>query len=148
MSNRLAIILIFGAGMLAVSCRSEPEPDPIPESLPGSYGYVANGSLGGKVSWQIAANLDLRPDGTFALTLDHTMNGKKESTESTHGKYTVSGDKLWITQSRDERGYRGNERHSLLIRPDSLVGEIGWKDHLVLRGIGIPDPVFVKRGQI
>jgi len=35
-----------------------------------------------------------------------------------------------------------------VIRPDSLLGEIGWKDHLVLRGMGIPDPVFVKRGQI
>lgn len=148
MSIRLTLVAVLGAGILSVSCRSEPKPDPIPGELTGSYVYAANGSLAGKASWQIAATLDLEPDGTFALALDKTMNGKKDSTERTHGTYTVSGDKIWITESKDVGGYRSRGSHSLVIRPDSLLGEIGWKDHLVLRGMGIPDPVFVKRGQI
>ena len=148
MSNRLALVAIFGAGMLAISCRGGQDSDPIPEAVSGSYVYSANGSLANKLSWQIAANLDLKPDGTFALSLDKTTNGKRDSTERTHGTYTVSGDKIWITESKDAGGYRSRGSHGLTIRPDSLVGAVGWKDHLVLRGMGIPDPVFVKRRQI
>jgi hypothetical protein len=145
MSTRLALVAIFGAGMLAVACRSEPRPDAIPEGIPGTYTYVVNGSWAGKVLWEAEATLDLKPDGTFELSLEKKSNSGKDSNDRTHGTYTVSGDRIWITQSRAAGGFRARESHSLVIRPDSLVGKISWKDHLVLRGLGISDPVFVKR---
>lgn len=145
MSTRLALVAVFGAGMLVVSCRSDPKPDPIPEGVPGTYTYALNGSWAGKVFWEAEATLDLKPDGTFELSLDKKTSGGNDSTDRTHGTYTVSGDKLWITESKVAGGYRARGSHSLVIRRDSLIGKIGWKDHLVLRGMGITDPVFLKR---
>jgi hypothetical protein len=110
--------------------------------------YAASGSVFNKLSWQIEVKLDLKPDGTFALSLDKTVNGKKDPTEKTSGTYSVSDDKVWLTESRDRKPYGSRPKHSLVIRPDSLVGEIGWTAHLVFRGIGAPDPVLVKRQRI
>lgn len=145
MLRRLTLVALIAAAMPETACRSGPKPDPIPDGVPGSYVYSASGSVLDKVTWAIDANLDLKPDGTFTLTLDKTMNGKRDSTARTNGTYMVSGDKIWIKESRDRPDNRWKRDHSLVIRPDSLLGEIGWKDHLVLRGIGVPDPVFVKR---
>ncbi|HWL39025.1 MAG TPA: hypothetical protein VNO75_02220 [Gemmatimonadaceae bacterium] len=146
MSLNRIFVAIAAAGCLALACSRGPRPEPIPEAVPGTYAYDAAGSALGK-AWQIGASLNLKPDGTFELTLDKMVGGEKEPTERTSGTYTVSGDKVWVTESKDAGGIRARGSHSLVIRPDSLVGEIGWKDHLVLRGMGIPDPVFVKRGQ-
>jgi hypothetical protein len=35
--------------------------------------------------------------------------------------------------------------HKLLIRPDSLIAEVGWTGELVLKGVGAPNVVFVKQ---
>jgi hypothetical protein len=148
--SRLTVVALMVAGVAAAAaaCRGEPKPDRLPESLPGSYVYAASGSVLNKLSWQIEANLNLEPDGTFTLTLDKTVNGEKDSTEKTSGTYSVSGDKLWISEASDRKPYGPRTKHSLTIKPDSLVGEIGWTAHLVLRGIGAPDPVLVKRHPI
>jgi hypothetical protein len=144
MSSRFTLVALVIAGAVGIACRSEPNPDPIPPDVPGSYVYAASGSALNKLSWQIEANLHLKPEGTFTLTLDKTINGKKDPTEKASGTYTVSGDKLWITADQNYRP----RRHSLEIRQDSLVGKIGWTAHMVLRGIGAPDPVLVKRQRI
>lgn len=144
MSRRLTLVALVMAGAAGIACRSDPKPDQIPEGVPGSYVYAASGSALNKLSWQIEANLNLKPEGTFTLTLDKTVNGKKDPTEKASGTYTVSDDKVWITVAQNSRP----RRHSLEIRPDSLVGKIGWAAHMVLRGIGAPDPVLVKRQRI
>lgn len=142
MSRHLTLVAL--AVSVATACRNEPAPDPIPAGVPGSYVYAASGSALNKLTWQIEANLHLKPEGTFTLTLDKTVNGKKDPTEKASGTYTVEGDKVWITVAQNSRP----RRHSLVIRPDSLVGKIGWTAHMVLRGIGAPDPVLVKRQRI
>jgi hypothetical protein len=146
--SRLTLVALIIAGATTGACRSDRTSDPIPEGVPGSYVYAASGSAFDKLSWQIEANLDLKPDGTFALSLDKTVNGKRDPTEKTSGTYSVSDDKVWLTESRDRKPHGPSTKHSLVIRPDSLIGEIGWTAHLVLRGIGAPDPVLVKRQSI
>jgi len=137
MSASLALLAVGAA------CRDTPKSDPIPPSVPGSYVYAAKGATLNKLQWQFAATLDLKPDGTFVIALDKTMNGKADSTERTNGTYSVSDGKVWL-RGREE-GKSREEHHALLIRPDSLIGEIGWKTQLVLKGLGAPDPVFLRR---
>ena len=72
------------------------------------------------------------------------MDGAKDPTETTKGTYIVSADKVWIAGV--EGGRETRDRHALVIKADSLIGEIGWTTHIVLRGLGAPDPVFVKQG--
>jgi hypothetical protein len=124
----------------AAACSETPKSDPIPDRVPGSYVYAAKGTTLKKLQWQFAATLELSPDGTFVLALDKTMNGSKDSTEHTSGTYTVSDNKVWLRGSE-----RDDEQRALVIRPDSLIGEIGWTTHIVLRGFGAPDPVFVRQ---
>ena len=143
MSRRSALVALVILSSTVAACRNAPESDPIPAALPGSYVYAATGTTLKKIPWQFAAKLELARDGTFQLTLDKTVNGAKDPTETTRGTYIVSGDKVWITGV--EGGRENRERHALVIKADSLVGEIGWTAHLVLRGLGAPDPVFVKQ---
>jgi hypothetical protein len=142
MSRRHALVVFATLSSFGASCRSAPEPDPIPASIPGSYVYAASGATL-KKPWQFAAKLDLDKDGTFQLTLDKTVDGAKDPTEQTRGTYVVSGDKVWITGV--EGGRKNRDRHALVIKADSLIGEIDWSTHMVLRGLGAPDPVFVKQ---
>lgn len=148
MSHHRTLVALLAAAAVGAACRSGPKPDPIPASVPGTYAWTARGAVLNKFSWHIEAKLDLRPDGTYTLTLDKVMNGERDSTERMSGTYTVSGDKVWVKESQDLEGYRSRGSHSLVIRPDSLLGEVGWSTHLILRGIGAPDPVFVKRQRI
>jgi hypothetical protein len=131
----LVVLAMLGAG-----CRETPGSDPIPDRIPGSYVYAAKGSTLKKLEWQFAARLKLNPDGTFVLALDKTMNGNRDSTEHTSGTYTVSDNKVLLRTSEKD-----DEQRALAIRPDSLIGEIGWTTHIVLRGFGAPDPVFVRQ---
>ena len=138
--------ILFGLVLVSAlvgGCREAPAGDAIPTGVPGSYVYAAEGAALKKLEWQFAATLDLKADGTFVLALDKTLNGEKDSTAHSSGTYTVSGDKVWLRGREEGRGR--HEQHALLIKPDSLIGEIGWKTHLILRGLGAPDPVFVKR---
>ena len=143
MSRRPALVAVFLLSSLVPGCSNAPESDPIPAAVPGSYVYAATGTTLKKIPWQFAAKLELERDGTFQLTLDKTVNGAKDPTETTRGTYVVSGDKVWITGV--EGGRENRDRHALVIKADSLVGEIGWTTHIVLRGLGAPDPVFVKQ---
>lgn len=145
MSTRLMLVALVSATALAGACRGSRESDPIPAEVPGSYVYAAKGSALNKFPWEVVARLDLRQDRTYTLTLDKTMNGERDSTETTSGTYGVSGGKLWVNETMDEKGDRSDDAHSLLIRPDSLIGELGWTAQVFLKGLGAPDLVFVKR---
>ncbi len=134
---------LFLVPVLGAACREAPTPALIPDGIPGSYVYAAKGTTLKKLDWQFAAALNLKPDGTFELALDKSMAGETDTTERTAGTYTVDGDKLWLRGKEDQKGRR--KQFPLVIRPDSLIGDIGWKTHLILRGLGAPDPVFVRR---
>ena len=139
-SIQIGLILVpaFGA-----ACREAPRSDGIPATVPGSYIYAAEGTTLKKLGWSFAVALDLKSDGTFALALDKSMAGETDTTERTAGTYTVSGDKIWLRSPEDDKGRR--KQFPLVVRRDSLIGDVSWKTHLILRGLGAPDPVFVKR---
>jgi hypothetical protein len=140
MLRRSIPVGLIAVAIATAACSETPKADPIPDRVPGSYVYAAKGSTLKKLQWQFAATLELSPDGTFVLALDKTLNGNKDSTEHTSGTYTVSDNKVWLRGAEED-----DEQRGLVIRPDSLIGEIGWTTHIVLRGFGAPDPVFVRQ---
>jgi hypothetical protein len=134
-------ILTASTVLLAAGCR-EPQSDPVPASLPGSYVYAARGSTL-KKPWEFAARLELTPDRRYRFTLDKTVDGEKDPTESSVGSYDVSGNHLMIHDS-DDAGTASKDLHKLLIKADSLIAEVGWTAEIFLKGVGAPNIVFVK----
>jgi hypothetical protein len=139
--SRLPCVLILPiAVVLATACRGAKESDPVPSGLPGSYVYAARGSTL-KKPWQFAARLELAPDKSYRFTLDKTIDGQKDSTETVAGTYTVSGDHVLISDNT-AKGTR--DLHNLLIKSDSLIAEVGWTAEIFLKGVGAPNIVFVR----
>jgi hypothetical protein len=139
---RYRLLLPALCATLAVGCRSGSESDPVPATLPGSYVYAARGSTL-KKPWEFAAHLELSPDKRYKFTLDKTVDGKKDPTETNVGTYTVSGNHLMIHDSGDG-GSASKDLHKLLIKADSLIAEVGWTAEIFLKGVGAPNIVFVK----
>jgi len=144
MTNKTVSLLIACIAVLAAGCRNSAS-DPVPAGLPGSYVYAGQGSTFRK-PWQFSARLDLTADRRYKLTLDKTIDGSKDPTETNVGSYTVSGDHI---QLREEAGAPGSSRsedmHKLLIKADSLIAEVGWTAELFIKGVGAPNVVFVKQ---
>lgn len=132
---------VLGCAIVAAGCRDGSESDPVPISVPGSYVYAGKGSTL-KKPWEFAARLELTPDRRYTLTLDKTIDGKTDSTETTEGSYVVSGDHVIIRDS--DRRDASNDDRKLLIKADSLVAEVGWTAQVFLKGLGAPKLVFVK----
>ena len=139
-SNRL--IALLSAASIAIGCRGTSS-DPIPAGLPGTYVYAARGSTL-KKPWEFSARLELRPDGNYQFTLDKTVDGQKDSTETDVGTYGISGDHLLLS---DNDAHVGGSRdiHKLRIKADSLIAEVGWTVEVFLKGVGAPNIVFVKQ---
>jgi hypothetical protein len=133
---------LAAATAIAVGCRRAGDSDPLPSNLPGSYVYAAKGTTLRK-PWEFAAQLDLRSDKTYSFTLDKTVEGKKDPTESSVGTYVVSGDH--VLMSDPSGGKTSKDVHNLLIKADSLIPEVGWTAELFLKGVGAPNIVFVKK---
>lgn len=133
---------LAAASAMAVACRRAGDSDPLPARLPGSYVYAAKGTTLRK-PWDFAAQLDLRADKTYTFTLDKTVEGKKDPTETTVGTYVVSGDH--VLMSDPSGGKAAKDVHNLLIKADSLIPEVGWTAELFLKGVGAPNIVFVKK---
>jgi hypothetical protein len=133
---------LAAATAIAVACRRAGDSDPLPSNLPGSYVYAAKGTTLRK-PWEFAAQLDLRSDKTYSFTLDKTVEGKKDPTESSVGTYVVSGDHELM--SDPSGGKASKDVHNLLIKADSLIPEVGWTAELFLKGVGAPNIVFVKK---
>jgi hypothetical protein len=140
MTRYRLFIATVGATLVTVGCRGSGS-DPVPSTLPGSYVYAARGSTLRK-PWEFAARLELTPDKRYKFTLDKTVDGKKDSTETSVGTYDVSGEHLTI---RDQDRTTGTKDiHKLLIKADSLIAEVGWTAEIFLKGVGAPNIVFVK----
>ena len=142
MTRRRAFVIISAIAVLAPGCRTAGS-DPVPASLPGSYVYAGRGSTF-KKPWQFSARLDLTSDRRYELTLDKTIDGKTDPTETNEGSFTVSGDHI---QLREDTGMpdRSHDLHKLQIKADSLIGEVGWTAELFIKGVGAPNVVFVKQ---
>ena len=132
---------VFGCAIVAAGCRGGAESDPVPVSVPGSYVYAGKGSTL-KKPWEFAARLELSPDRRYTLTIDKTIDGKTDSTETAEGSYVVAGDHVIIRDN--DRGDASNDDRRLLIKADSLIAEVGWTAQVFLKGLGAPKLVFVK----
>jgi hypothetical protein len=142
MTRRSSLIVIAVLAIVAPGCRRS-DSDPVPASIPGSYLYAGKGSTFGK-PWEFSARLDLTPDRRYKLTLDKTIEGKVDPTETDDGSYTVSGDRI---QLREDAGLpdKSHDMHKLRVKADSLVAEVGWTAELFIKGVGAPNVVFVKQ---
>lgn len=133
-------VSVMAGVIVAIACRGGSESDPVPTSVPGSYVYAGRGSTL-KKPWEFAARLELTPDRRYTLTLDKTIDGKTDSTESTEGSYVVSDNHVII---RDNGQNASDDDRKLFIKGDSLVAEVGWTAQVFLKGLGAPKLVFVK----
>ena len=134
-------ITVVGGAIVAIGCSGGSESDPVPATLPGSYVYAGRGSTL-KKPWEFEARLELRPERRYTLTLDKTIDGKTDSTETTEGNYVVSGNHVIIRDSGQEDA--SDDDRKLLIKADSLIAEVGWTAQIFLKGLGAPNLVFVK----
>jgi len=134
--------LIIASLAVAAGCRRS-DSDPVPSTLPGSYVYAGKGSTFRK-PWEFSARLDLTPDKRYTLTLDKTIDGKTDPTETNVGTYSISGDRV---QLREDAGVPGKSQdmHKLRLKADSLIAEVGWTAELFIKGVGAPNVVFVKQ---
>jgi hypothetical protein len=140
---RLRVFLsVTAAAAIAIACQRAADSDPQATTLPGSYVYAAQGTTLGR-PWEFTAQLQLRPDRTYSFTLNKTVEGKRDPTESTAGTYTVVGDR--VLMSNPSGGKTVKDIRNLQIKADSLIPEVGWTAELVLKGVGVPNIVFVKR---
>ena len=142
MTRSSAFAAIVAIAILSAGCRSSGS-DPVPASLPGSYLYAGRGSTF-KKPWQFSARLDLTADRRYKLTLDKTIDGKTDPTETNEGSFTVSGDHIQL-QENARLPDRSHDVHKLRIAADSLVAEVGWTAELFIKGVGAPNIVFVKQ---
>jgi hypothetical protein len=126
---------------VAGGCRSRS--DSVPSTLPGSYVYAGKGSTFRK-PWEFSARLELTPDRRYRMTLDKTIEGKVDPTETNVGSYTVSGDHIQLTEDAGLPD-RSHDMHKLRIKADSLIAEVGWTAELFIKGVGAPNVVFVKQ---
>jgi hypothetical protein len=142
MTRITAAVLIAAIAVLAVGCRGSAS-DPVPASLPGSYVYAGKGSTFRK-PWEFSARLDLNANGRYTLTLDKTIEGSKDPTETNAGSFVVSGNHIQLREDTRQPD-RSHDMHKLLIKSDSLIAEVGWTAELFIKGVGAPNVVFVKQ---
>ena len=140
--RRSAVVLVAGIIALA-GCKGPGDSDPIPTTMPGTYVYAGKGSVFHK-PWEFNARLDLRQDRHFTMTLDKTIDGHRDPTETTDGAYSLNGDQVQLRVVHEHVGPEKNI-HKLKVKGDSLIGEVGWTGSLFLKGIGAPNVVFVKQ---
>jgi hypothetical protein len=141
--RRSNVLLLLGIGSLVISCRGNGDSDAIPSTMPGTYVYAGKGAVFHK-PWEVAARLDLTSDRHFTMTLDKTIDGKRDDTETTTGAYALDGDHVVLRAGRENYG-RAKDVHKLLVKGDSLIAEVGWTGELFLKGVGAPNLVFVKQ---
>ena len=106
-------------------------------SVRGQYVYAGEGSTA-SIPWHFNAVLDLKRRGQYDLEVQVKVKGDNDR-DVDHGNYRVEGDHLFLDAQKH------GESHEFLIRGDSLIAETGWKGSLLLKMVGVPEPVFVKR---
>lgn len=138
---RHLVLATIAAALLTVGC-GRGNWDAVPANVPGHYIYAAKGSTF-KKPWEFSALLDLTPDKRFKLTVDKTIEGHKDPTETATGTYTVSGDRIELKEGSGPLEST-QDLHKLVIKADSLIAETGWTVDLILKGVGAPNIVFVR----
>jgi hypothetical protein len=141
--RRQKILLAIGALALLPACRGPGDSDTVPSTLPGTYVFAGKGSVF-KKAWQFSARLDLTADRRFTMTLDKTIDGSRDSTETTSGAYAIKGDEVELRVVGKSTGPE-KDLHKLQMKGDSLIANVGWTGELFLKGIGAPNVVFVKQ---
>jgi hypothetical protein len=141
MRNHRILVICVAALLLVVGCRRSGS-DRVPASVPGTYVYAAKGSTL-KKPWEFSARLDLTRDNRYTFTLDKTIEGNRDATETNVGTFTLDGDRIVLHESR--RDGRPQDMHKLVIKADSLIAEVGWTTELFIKGVGAPNVVFVKQ---
>ena len=140
MSRRLidAAVILALASPLVACARDSAFAQTIRESaLRGNYVYAGEG-LTASIPWRFNAVLNLKRKGQYDLDIKVKVKGDDDH-DVDHGTYRVDGDHLYL--NADKHG----ESHEFLIRGDSLIAETGWKGNLLLKMVGVPEPIFVKR---
>jgi len=140
--KRSAVFAAVGMTLLA-SCKGPGDSEPIPATMPGTYVYAGKGSVFRK-PWEFSVRLDLSQDRHFTMTLDKTIDGHRDATETTTGAYALNGDQVLLRVVHEHSGPE-KDMHKLKVQGDSLIGEVGWTGTLFLKGIGAPKVVFVKQ---
>src|SRR5215210_5198196 len=140
--SRHLLLLALAVTLVVAGC-GKGGSDTVPATVPGHYVYAGKGSTLRK-PWEFSADLELTPDMRFKLTLDKTIEGHKDPTETATGTYTVAGDRLELHEGSGPLEST-QDLHKLRIRADSLVAETGWTVDLILKGVGAPNIVFVRR---
>lgn len=141
--RRSAVVLALVGVTGLAACKGPGDSDPIPTTMPGTYVYAGKGSVFRK-AWEFSARLDLSQDRHFKMTLDKTIDGHRDATETTTGAYALNGDQVLLRVVHEHSGPE-KDMHKLKVQGDSLVGEVGWTGTLFLKGIGAPNVVFVKQ---
>ena len=141
--RRSAVVLVLVGMTLLTGCKGPGDSDPIPATMPGTYVYAGKGSVFHK-PWEFSARLDLSQDRHFTMTLDKTIDGHRDATETTTGAYALNGDQVLLRTVHQRTGPE-RDIHKLKVKADSLIGEVGWTGSLFLKGIGAPNVVFVKQ---
>ncbi len=139
--SRTLIVVAIAATFVGLSCRAGGS-DAAAASVPGSFAYAAKGSTF-KKPWEVSARLELTPDKRFTLTFDKTIEGHRDPTETARGTYAISGDRVELREGGGPLNSM-KDMHKLVIRPDSLIAEVGWTAELFLKGVGAPNIVFVR----
>lgn len=140
---RAAIGCVFVGMAFVAGCKGPGDSEPIPATMPGTYVYAGKGSVFRK-PWEFSARLNLSQDRRFTMTLDKTIDGHRDPTETTTGAYALNGDHVLFRVVHQHAGPE-KDIHKLQVRGDSLIGEVGWTGSLFLKGIGAPSVVFVKQ---
>ena len=127
--------------LLAACVAGRADDTPPPAWIIGTYHYSGSGRVAGKFPWEANSNLVLDKDATFTLTINVHIDDKSggdSDTDETYGSYYVDGDRLVLEPANDD------DKHEFDIRGRDLVARIPWTGRLALKGLRIPDPVFVK----
>ncbi len=141
MAYQRVLVIGAAAALLATGCHRSGS-DPVPASVPGTYVYAAKGSTF-KKPWEFSARIDLTRDNRYKFTLDKSIEGNRDSTETNVGTYTLDGDHILLHEN--QRIGNSQDVHKLRIKADSLIAEVGWTAELFIKGVGAPNIVFVRQ---
>lgn len=106
-------------------------------AVQGQYVYAGEGSTA-SIPWRFNAVLDLKGKGRYDLEVRVKVKGDDDR-DIDHGTYRLDGEHLYLDAEK------AGESHEFLVRGDSLIAETGWKGSLLLKMVGVPEPIFVKR---
>lgn len=137
--RRLAAATAFALALpLAACARDSAFAQTIREShVRGKYVYAGEGNTA-SIPWRFNAVLDLKRKGEYDLEVQVKVKGDDDH-DVDHGTYRVEGNHLYLDAEKH------GDSHEFLIRGDSLIAETGWKGSFLLKMVGVPEPIFVKR---